>query len=82
VPSLDSQARHEVVLQKNKLAAIDIPATVSEKDRALIAQAISGSFVTGFRYVMLVSALLAFVSAITAWLMLDSRAVQQRGGRK
>jgi EmrB/QacA subfamily drug resistance transporter len=62
-----------VVSQQGKLAAIDIPMEASAADRAALTAAVGGSFVHGFRWVMLVSALLALASSLSAWLMIDRR---------
>jgi len=55
--------------QRNKVAAIELPAEVDAAARAAAERAIGQAFVTGFRWVMLASALLALASAISAWLM-------------
>ncbi|HTN66206.1 MAG TPA: MFS transporter [Burkholderiaceae bacterium] len=60
----------QVVAQQDKLAAIDIPQTVNEPDRALIRAEVADSFVAGFRWVMLLSALLALASSLAAWWMI------------
>jgi len=58
--------------QRNKLAAIELPASMSAHDDALAKQAIAEAFVTGFRWIMLISAALALASAASAWAMLES----------
>lgn len=63
---------NQVFAQKDKLAEITIPSEATENDKAVIRQAIFHSFVYGFRQVMLMSALLAIFSALTAWLMIDT----------
>jgi EmrB/QacA subfamily drug resistance transporter len=64
---------NQVLAQQDKLAAIALPPETTEKDKAVIRQAISSSFVHGFRHVMLVSALLALSSALAAWFMIEAR---------
>jgi predicted MFS family arabinose efflux permease len=58
--------------QRNKLAAIELPATMSAQDAAIARQAIAMAFVTGFRWIMLLSAALALASAASAWGLIGS----------
>jgi EmrB/QacA subfamily drug resistance transporter len=60
----------ELGAQRQKLAAIALPPTVPAAQRQAVRQAVAASFVTGFRWVMAVSALLAAGSALCAWLMI------------
>jgi EmrB/QacA subfamily drug resistance transporter len=59
--------------QRAKLAAIALPADASAKEQADLKGVISQSYVAGFRWVMLLSALLALGSALSAWLMIGGR---------
>jgi len=52
--------------QSIKLAAIDIPENVNPETHQLIRRAIDESFVSGFRWVMVIGAALAASSAVTA----------------
>ena len=52
--------------QSIKLAAIDIPKNVNSATQQLIRRAVDESFVSGFRWVMLIGAALAVASAVTA----------------
>lgn len=56
--------------QRNRLAAIELPSDVDAVARAEAERAIGQAFVTGFRWVMLASALLALASAMCAWLLI------------
>ncbi len=56
--------------QRDKLAAIELPATLQENERHRVRHAIDESFVAGFRWVMAISALLALASAISAWALI------------
>lgn len=58
--------------QRNKLAAIELPASVDARETASAKQAIAAAFVTGFRWIMLISAALALASAVSAWLLIGS----------
>ena len=54
--------------QRDKLAAIELPATIDAETRAAAQGAIKNGFVAGYRWIMLISALLCFASAAAAWL--------------
>jgi MFS family permease len=73
----------QVVSQRNKLAAIELPSQASEADRTAVKTAVGEAFVHGFRWVMLVSAFLALAGSLSAWLMIDRRpgASSKRSGR-
>jgi predicted MFS family arabinose efflux permease len=58
--------------QRNRLAAIELPASMDAHDAALAKQAIADAFVTGFRWIMLISAALALASAASAWILIGS----------
>jgi EmrB/QacA subfamily drug resistance transporter len=60
----------QVTAQQNRLAAIDIPEKATASERGAIRAAVAHSFVHGFRWVMLLSALLALASSISAWRMI------------
>jgi EmrB/QacA subfamily drug resistance transporter len=59
-----------VEAQRAKLAAIELPAEASEQEQAALKRVIRLSYVSGFRWVMLLSALLALGSAWSAWLLI------------
>jgi EmrB/QacA subfamily drug resistance transporter len=64
--------------QRNKLAAIELPASMDAHDAALAKHAIAEAFVTGFRWLMLISAGLALASAASAWIVIGSASRQAR----
>ena len=59
--------------QRAKLAAIDPGSIASPEMRASAQAAVAAAFVSGFRRVMLIAALLALASAASAWLMIGDR---------
>jgi hypothetical protein len=59
-----------VIAQRAKLAAIEPPSGVSPDTRLTIRRAVANAFLSGFRRVMSIAALLALASAISAWLMI------------
>jgi hypothetical protein len=68
--SLQAATLASVNGQRHKLAAIELPASTGAADRATVRQAVAESFVLGFRWVMILSALLALVSAASAWALI------------
>jgi EmrB/QacA subfamily drug resistance transporter len=62
----------EMYQQRSKLAAVEIPAGVGPANQAMLKEAVSESFVTGFRLVMFISAVLALLSAACAWFVLGT----------
>lgn len=69
-----SPALHrQIVEQKARLAAISIPRGTSDRLRPRIKQEIVRSYVAGFRWVMVASAFLSFLSATSAWLVLSPK---------
>jgi len=65
--------------QRTKLVEIQIPAAVSGQVHLALRQAITDSFVTGFRLVMLIAVGLALASALIAWLAIRVPKVAVRG---
>lgn len=66
-PSVHQQLDRE----RGKLAAMEIPASVSGSERARLERAIDEAFIAGFRVVALIAAGLSVLSAIVAWLMIS-----------
>jgi EmrB/QacA subfamily drug resistance transporter len=67
-----------VTAQRAKLAAIDLPAEATAPEQAVLKNAVNQSYVAGFRWVMLLSALLALGSAVSAWLMIGAHSQQKQ----
>lgn len=59
-------AAEAIEVQRNRLAAIELPAGLDPGSRAAAQRAIERAFVTGFRWVMAASALLALAAAASA----------------
>jgi EmrB/QacA subfamily drug resistance transporter len=64
--NLPTSVAQSVQTQSSRLAAIDIPQNLNAETRQVIRRAIDESFVSGFRWVMLIGAALAAASAVTA----------------
>lgn len=67
---LDEQLKSSVLEQRVKLAGVEIPSSVDPKEREIVKQAVAGSYVTGFRLIMGLSAVLALASAVASWLLI------------
>jgi EmrB/QacA subfamily drug resistance transporter len=69
------QLAEDVVRQldagSGNLANLAIPAGLDETSQAAVQQAITGSFVSGFRVVMIVAAILALASAVSAGVLIS-----------
>ncbi|SDD80432.1 drug resistance transporter, EmrB/QacA subfamily [Cupriavidus sp. YR651] len=57
-----------ILVQRHKLAAIDIPTQVDPTLQAALRHAVGEAFVAGFRWVMGLSALLAAAGGLCAWI--------------
>jgi MFS family permease len=77
--ALPPQVTRAVLAQRGKLAAIEIPVVADPLARAAVRQAVDNAFVAGFRWVMLLSALLAAGGAACAWLFLRPAAPTRPG---
>ncbi|SFA99465.1 drug resistance transporter, EmrB/QacA subfamily [Collimonas sp. OK607] len=69
---------HAVEVQRAKLAAIVLPSEASEREQAALKNAIGQSYVSGFRWVMLLSAFLALGSALSAWMLIGNRPQEEQ----
>jgi EmrB/QacA subfamily drug resistance transporter len=67
------EIKQELDSQRTRLAAIEIPKDVDPTVATTLRQAIDESFVHGFRRVMAVSMILALLSALSAWLMIEGK---------
>ncbi|HEU0202979.1 MAG TPA: MFS transporter [Burkholderiaceae bacterium] len=59
--------------QRGKLAGAEVPAGIDAALAATLKQAVPRSYVSGFRWVMLLSAALALLSALAAWLSIEGK---------
>ncbi|HEY6272184.1 MAG TPA: MFS transporter [Terriglobales bacterium] len=66
-----SQDKQAIYQQQNQLAQIQLPAALNGRQKRQARRAIDDSFVAGFRSLVLLSALLAVISAVIAWMTLD-----------
>jgi hypothetical protein len=66
--------------QRIRLAGITVPSTLSGEVQTALKQAIDESFVSAFRLVSLLAAALALLSALSAWLLIEGKQLEQAGG--
>jgi EmrB/QacA subfamily drug resistance transporter len=69
---LAPDVRAQIDAQRFKLAGIVVPEGLSAPDPSALKHAVGAAFVSGFRWVMLISAGLALLSAVAAWRMIDA----------
>jgi EmrB/QacA subfamily drug resistance transporter len=67
------EAKHQMLAEAGDLVTLKIPAGISDEDGAAIHQAVRQSFVSGFRYVSILGAVLAVLSAIAAWSLIEGK---------
>jgi EmrB/QacA subfamily drug resistance transporter len=70
---LSADIQNAITLQQNKLVGIDIPAGLSNATHGAVQQAISESFITSFRVVMLIGAALALCSSLSSLLLIEGK---------
>jgi hypothetical protein len=75
---LTPETRQAISAQRNRLAAAEVPAEVSDQTRAAMRQAIALSFVAGFRLVLVLAAALAVAGATSAALLIQPKGVSSR----
>lgn len=69
-----------LVEQRSRLAAAEAPAGIDAASAQAVKTAVQHAFVAGFRWVMGISALLALLSAASAWLWRGSLASRKTEG--
>ena len=70
---LPFDVQSSIIAQQNKLVGIEIPAGLSNATHAAVHSAISASFVTSFRVVMIVASLLALAGALSSLLLIEGK---------
>ncbi len=70
---ISAQVRSSLIAQQNKLVGIDIPASLNSAAHAAVQQAISTSFISSFRVIMLIGAALALISALSSFLLIEGK---------
>jgi EmrB/QacA subfamily drug resistance transporter len=70
---LDAPAKNAVLEQRNRLTQIEPPKELSSDQQQELMRSIDESFLSGFRWVMVISAGLALLSAVSAWSMIAGK---------
>jgi hypothetical protein len=78
---LSGEAREALRFEASKLADAQVPRAVPSAKRRAVEQALHESFVQSCRAAMWVSAVLALLSALTAWLTVDGKQSRPRAQR-
>lgn len=68
-----SEVKEALASQRNRLAAAELPENLDPAQSQTLKQAIDESFVSGFRRVMAVAAVLALLSAVSAALLIEGK---------
>lgn len=71
--SLPEPVKHAVLAQRNRLTQIEPPKGLNADQQRALKQATDESFLAGFRWVMVISAGLALLSAFSAWVMIQGK---------
>jgi len=75
---LPAQATAEIEASRDQLAALEPPADLDAAQREAVARDVDESFVSGFRAVMIVSAVMAIASGIAAFFTVPGRQALRR----
>ena len=70
---LAAPAKNAVLEQRNRLTQIEPPKELSSDQQQVLKRSIDESFLSGFRWVMVISAGLALLSAVSAWSMIAGK---------
>jgi EmrB/QacA subfamily drug resistance transporter len=79
---LPPPAQFEIKQQRYKLANIELSAYYDDETRLTAKKIVNESFVTGFRVVAYGAAMLAFLSALSAWLLIEGKDIKKQPGKK
>jgi EmrB/QacA subfamily drug resistance transporter len=76
VKAISPEVKEALAAQRNRLAGAELPRDLDPAQARALKQAINQSFVAGFRRVMAVAAVLALLSAVSAWLLIEGKVKQ------
>jgi hypothetical protein len=71
---ISPQVRTAVLEQRSRFTQIQLPDDADPKVRNFVKSTINNSFLSAFRWVMFLSALLAALSSVAAWFMIEGEA--------
>ena len=75
---LPEPIKQTVLEQRNRLTQIEAPKGLNSDQQQVLKRSIDESFLSGFRWVMVVSAGLALFSAVSAWRMIEGKATNRQ----
>jgi EmrB/QacA subfamily drug resistance transporter len=78
---LPAPVKHAVLEQRNRLTQIEPPKGIATDQQQILRRSIDESFLSGFRWVMCISAGLALFSAVSAWSMIEGKSRQTANAR-
>lgn len=81
VSKLPPAIQHAVLEQRNRLTQIEPPKGLDVDQEQALKRSIDESFLSGFRWVMMISAGLALLSAFSAWSMIEGKSQQAAKAR-
>jgi predicted MFS family arabinose efflux permease len=70
---ISADARQELLMQGGKLAEIRIPEGLPTDEKNLVTASIRNSFISGFRVVTIIAAVLGVLSSIMAWILIPGK---------
>jgi EmrB/QacA subfamily drug resistance transporter len=73
VSNLSAPVKNAVLEQRNRLTQIEPPKGLDAAQEGVLKRSIDGSFLSGFRWVMIISGGLALLSAFSAWSMIQGK---------
>ena len=76
VVKLAEPVKHSILEQRSRLTQIEPPRDLNTDQQQELKRSIDESFLSGFRWVMVISAGLALFSALSAWAMIDGKSSQ------
>ena len=74
--NLPASVKHSVLEQRSRLTQIEPPKGLNTDQQQMLKRSIDESFLSGFRWVMVISTGLALFSAVSAWAMIDGKSRQ------
>ena len=74
--------KQAVLEQRNRLTQIEPPKGLNPDQRQELKRTIDESFLSGFRWVMVISSGLALLSALSAWIMIDGKSKMRQPTQK
>lgn len=69
--------QQELLAQSNKMAGLTIPASLNQNEKTAAETAIKDSFIHGFRWAMIIMAIMAFIAGGISWLTIENKKSDQ-----